>query len=61
MFEYDWRSPEAYQRSEKADATAIAWEWLRRSKNFRDDCRQSASNLRLGETFRSKWGLCFRP
>ena len=59
----DWKSEEAYENFKKAEAVDIAWEWLRRDRNYQRDYQSL-----LGEqpsrdvtgAFRRQWGLSFR-
>ncbi|HUN95958.1 MAG TPA: DUF6499 domain-containing protein [Bradyrhizobium sp.] len=59
----DWRSEEAYANFKKAEAIDIAWEWLRRDRDYQDDYKnlldQEPSNP-VTATFRHQWGLSFR-
>jgi hypothetical protein len=63
MSEFDWRSPEAYQRAIKSGEMAdFAWESLRRSSDYRISYRDVLSQGgRVTSEFRRRWGLCFRP
>ncbi|WP_456680888.1 transcriptional regulator domain-containing protein [Bradyrhizobium sp. USDA 3311] len=63
MSEFDWRSPEPYQRAIKSGERAdFAWETLRRSPNYRIDYREfRAKGGDVGAEFRRSWGICFRP
>ncbi len=62
MPEFDWRSPEAYQRAKAGEMTDLAWESLRRSPNYRADYREALSmGGHVSSEFRRRWGLCFRP
>jgi hypothetical protein len=61
MPEFDWRSPEAYSKVQKADLTGLAWECLRRNPEYRKHyC--ALVNPRAGAPveFRNRWGLSFR-
>jgi len=62
MSEFDWRSPEAYQRAVKSgEMEDFAWESLRRSPNYRSACQQARSKGGVATSeFRRRWGLCFR-
>ncbi len=61
MSEFDWRAPKAYANMHRADRPGFAWEYVRRSSNYRaqfsaivhPDRNPSAS-------FRKHWGLIFR-
>ncbi|WP_407151193.1 transcriptional regulator domain-containing protein [Bradyrhizobium sp. ORS 86] len=58
----DWRSESAYHGVKKAETADIAWEWLRRDREYQKDYRTPVSNKRSSATdhFRRKWGLTFR-
>ncbi|MBP1299824.1 transcriptional regulator domain-containing protein [Bradyrhizobium elkanii] len=59
----DWRSEQAYPDAKNAEAADIAWEWLRRNREYQKDYRIFVRNGRSGEMaelFRRKWGLSFR-
>ncbi|WP_456828360.1 transcriptional regulator domain-containing protein [Bradyrhizobium sp. USDA 4518] len=62
MSEFDWRSPEPYQRAiEVGDRTNFAWESLRRSPNYRIACREVREQSgNVYAEFRRRWGVCFR-
>jgi hypothetical protein len=63
MQEFDWRSPESYKSLESADATAIAWECLRRNAEYRRDYQAMIAANPDGNVtadFRRRWGVCFR-
>jgi Family of unknown function (DUF6499) len=62
MSEFDWRSAEAYTNLRGADAADFAWEFLRRSGDYREDYRlvQSGGLPDLIAKFRQRWGLSFR-
>ncbi|MGY3621552.1 transcriptional regulator domain-containing protein [Bradyrhizobium sp. USDA 10063] len=62
MSEFDWRSPEAYQRAKTGEMTDFAWESLRRSPTYRADYQDAISNGGpVDPEFRRRWGVCFRP
>ncbi|WP_420831282.1 transcriptional regulator domain-containing protein [Bradyrhizobium acaciae] len=58
----DWRSESAYQDLRKAEAADIAWEWLRRDREYQEDYNALSRKGRSGaaDQFRLKWGLTFR-
>ncbi|WP_407193197.1 transcriptional regulator domain-containing protein [Bradyrhizobium sp. STM 3566] len=62
MADTDWRSEEAYSGLKTADAAELAWEWLRRDRDYQEDykrlSRRQRSSAAAGE-FRRKWGLSF--
>lgn len=57
----DWRSESAYQDVKKAETIDIAWEWLRRDGEYRQDFRGllSSKHSSAPDHFRRKWGLMF--
>ncbi|WP_453965613.1 transcriptional regulator domain-containing protein [Bradyrhizobium elkanii] len=57
----DWRSESAYQDVKKAETIDIAWEWLRRDGEYRQDFRGllSSKHSSAPDHFRRKWGLTF--
>ncbi|WP_456763209.1 transcriptional regulator domain-containing protein [Bradyrhizobium sp. USDA 4011] len=59
----DWRSAEAYPDARKAESVDIAWEWLRRDREYQRDYQLLVSgeeSSAMAEQFRRKWGLTFR-
>lgn len=63
MTTLDWRSPEAYAPLESADAADLAWEFLRRHPDYRQDYRRWTQYGKpdAGHAeFRRQWGLIFR-
>ncbi|WP_430641766.1 transcriptional regulator domain-containing protein [Bradyrhizobium cajani] len=58
----DWRSEEAYSGLKSAEAADLAWEWLRRDRDYQEDyrrlSRRERSSAAAGQ-FRRKWGLSF--
>lgn len=58
----DWRSESAYHDVRKAEAADIAWEWLRRDREYKKDFRALLRSNKPSATdhFRRKWGLTFR-
>ena len=63
MSEFDWRSPQTYQRAVKSGETSdFAWEALRRSPSYQSDYQEAgAKGGPATSEFRRRWGLCFRP
>ena len=65
----DWRSQEAVDALLKLDRAGLAWEFLRRNPDYREDFRQTLQRIASGETseeaamteFSRRWGLSFRP
>ena len=63
MAGFDWRSEQAYANFEKAEVADIAWEWLRRDREYQGEYKALVSDEQLGgitHDFRQKWGLSFR-
>ena len=63
MPKFNWRSPDDtyYHQIEKAEMTGMAWECLRRSATFEQDCQTISSQGRpTDDGFRQHWGLVFR-
>ncbi|WP_084788762.1 transcriptional regulator domain-containing protein [Bradyrhizobium sp. Cp5.3] len=61
MSDFDWRSPETYQRAKAGDITDFAWECLRRSPAYQADYRDALSkDGQATPEFRRRWGVCFR-
>lgn len=58
----DWRSESAYQDVKKAETIDIAWEWLRRDRDYQKDYKALLISKQSNATdhFRRKWGLTFR-
>ncbi|WP_425249079.1 transcriptional regulator domain-containing protein [Bradyrhizobium brasilense] len=57
----DWRSERAYRDIGKAGADDIAWEWLRRDREYQADFKALGSKQSSAtDHFRRKWGLTFR-
>jgi Family of unknown function (DUF6499) len=59
----DWRSEEAYANFKKAEAADIAWEWLRRDREYQENYASLSPDEKSGivtEVFRRQWGLSFR-
>jgi Family of unknown function (DUF6499) len=63
MSAFDWRSERAYANLEKADTADIAWEWLRRDREYQGEYKALLSvdqSETITHDFRQKWGLSFR-
>jgi hypothetical protein len=63
MSDFDWRSPETYAKMQAAEAADFAWEYLRRSSDYRSDYNFlsiSASPADVSGHFRERWWLTFR-
>ena len=63
MANVDWRSEEDYANFKNAESMDIAWEWLRRDAEYRQDYQSLEKPQQLSgatDTFRSQWGLSFR-
>lgn len=61
MPDLNWMSPTAYDLTQNAEMTGIAWECLRRDPEFEQDCRDTPiRSSAASQEFRSKWGLVFR-
>jgi len=59
----DWRSKEAYPDAKTAETADIAWEWLRRDREYQRDYKTLISSERssvIADSFRRQWGLSFR-
>ncbi|WP_430640581.1 transcriptional regulator domain-containing protein [Bradyrhizobium brasilense] len=58
----DWRSESAYHNVTEAEPADIAWEWLRRDREYQKEFRALLGSRQSGATdhFRRKWGLTFR-
>ncbi|WP_456835562.1 transcriptional regulator domain-containing protein [Bradyrhizobium sp. USDA 4509] len=62
MPDTDWRSEEAYSGLKKAEAADLAWEWLRRDRDYQEAYRRLSRRERskpAAGQFRRKWGLSF--
>ncbi|WP_050384437.1 transcriptional regulator domain-containing protein [Bradyrhizobium pachyrhizi] len=61
MLGADWRSENSYHEIKTAEAVDIAWEWLRRDREYQKDYRTLVSSKQSSATdaFRRKWGLTF--
>ena len=61
MPNFDWRSPELYERAREAEITGFAWECLRRNPKYQRDHKEIVGrDLDVTTEFRRRWGLCFR-
>ncbi|WP_342723737.1 DUF6499 domain-containing protein [Bradyrhizobium sp. B097] len=62
MSRADWKSESAYHEVKKAETVDIAWEWLRRDREYQKDFRGllSSKQSEAPDHFRRKWGLTFR-
>ncbi|WP_420969570.1 transcriptional regulator domain-containing protein [Bradyrhizobium sp. B120] len=58
----DWRSESAYHDVKNAETVDLAWEWLRRDREYQKDFGALLSSRQSSVTdhFRRKWGLTFR-
>jgi hypothetical protein len=65
----DWRSQDAVDALLELDRAGLAWEFLRRNPDYRDDFRQTSQRIALNEIseegamteFSRRWGVSFRP
>ena len=63
MPDFDWRSPEAYDRARTLEPSGFAWECLRRNPDYQSDfdtLPYATPDPMMITTFRRRWGLCFR-
>jgi hypothetical protein len=61
MSDFDWESPEVYERAQDAESTGFAWECLRRNPDYQRDHDEIAGHdSAVTADFRRRWGLCFR-
>ena len=61
MSDFDWESPEFYERAQDAEITGFAWECLRRNPDYQRDHDEIAGHdSAVTADFRRRWGLCFR-
>ena len=64
MSDFDWRSQEACDaRMRSAENPDFAWEYLRRSGDYRRDYTTLGKGglaAGVGQQFRKQWGLSFR-
>ncbi|MFB9264643.1 transcriptional regulator domain-containing protein [Bradyrhizobium erythrophlei] len=59
----DWRSEQAYPDAKTTETVDLAWECLRRDREYKTDYKMLLSSKRSSMTadhFRWKWGLSFR-
>jgi len=58
-----WRSESAYEYVEALDAAGLAWEFLRRNSEYREDFLRASTDTQLNPfstaAFARKWGLPF--
>lgn len=65
----DWRSQHAVEALLELDRAGLAWEFLRRNPEYREDFRQTWQRIASGEIseeaamteFSRRWGVSFRP
>lgn len=65
----DWRSQDAVDTLLELDRAGLAWEFLRRNPDYREDFSQTLQRVATGEIseetamteFSRRWGLSFRP
>src|SRR5580693_402343 len=65
----DWRSQHAVDALLELDRAGLAWEFLRRNPDYREDFRQTLQRIASGEIseeaavtqFSRRWGVSFRP
>jgi hypothetical protein len=63
MSQFDWRSPQAYDRTATLETPGLAWEYLRRHPDYHRDFQAVAGkdpDPMSITTFRKRWGLSFR-
>ena len=63
MSGFDWRSEDAYPDAKETDTVDIAWEWLRRDRQYQRDYQTLVGSQRSGamtDGFRQQSGLSFR-
>jgi hypothetical protein len=63
MSSFDCKSEDAYPDAKEADTVDIAWEWLRRDREYQRDYQTLVSSQRssaMTDGFRQQWGLSFR-
>ncbi|MFB9264937.1 transcriptional regulator domain-containing protein [Bradyrhizobium erythrophlei] len=59
----DWRSEQAYPDAKTTETVDLAWECLRRHREYQRDYKLLVRSDRSSATadhFRRKWGLSFR-
>lgn len=65
----DWRSQHAVDALLELDRGGLAWEFLRRNPDYREDFRKTLQRIALSEIseeaamseFSRRWGVSFRP
>jgi hypothetical protein len=65
----DWRSQDAVDALLQLDRAGLAWEFLRRNPDYREDFRLILQRIASGEIseeaamteFSRRWGVSFRP
>src|ERR1700733_7973177 len=65
----DWRSPNAGDALRHLDRAGLAWEFLRRNPEYREDYRRALERIAAGAITEEaamaassrRWGLAFRP
>jgi hypothetical protein len=65
----DWRSQDAVDALLELDRAGLAWEFLRRNPDYREDFSQTLQRVATGEIseetamteFSRRWGVSFRP
>ena len=65
----DWRSQHAVDALLELDRAGLAWEFLRRNPDYRENFRQTLQRIASGEISEEaamtelsrRWGLSFRP
>ena len=65
----DWRSQDAADSLKELDRSGLAWEFLRRNPEYREDYRQALQRIASGAIAEEaamaeisrRWGLSFRP
>lgn len=65
----DWRSQDATDALKDLDRSGLAWEFLRRNPEYREDYRQALQRIASGAITEEaamaeispRWGLSFRP
>ena len=45
MSDFDWESPEAYERAQDAEITGFAWECLRRNPDYQREHDEIAGHI----------------
>lgn len=65
MTRFDWRDAGSYAEAATYDASALAWEFLRRNPDYHADhdriiATEGEADIATMSELRRKWGLCFR-